>query len=534
MNTINTNVWKTDGEAFFPELCNNFVNVKKYDPNGVSIAVSGGGSRSYTATLGYTSALLKIKIGNKNAFNSAQYISTVSGGSFFFGAYLFARSAKYSNNNLLGKILEPYEIDTRALATTNLKNKNFMGRSILHTPVENYLLEGQRIGIANGYLWQYVIGRVFLTPYKLSNRFVSLNSYYYKQLKAQNPFLPKAIYPPSNAPFWICNSTLGGVQLKNYGRISIQFTPYYSGIPQFVRNINNNQLVGGNWIDTCAFGGTKIDNQQKNYSNKCKSNRVGLTIQKNHILKLANIVGNSTSAQSYLTPDDIKQIFGKYVNLNPYYSFWSPTTKKYVSYENSTYYTADGGDSDNTGIITLLQRRCKSIIAFDNFTEVVKDSNNICSLSLLALFGIENNGDCPDYPYPFNTSLKVFKTSDWEKVTSQFTNNINNGGPCYARVKLDVLPNAIQGVEGNYTVDLLVIVLAESTRFNSFLPKQITESFTNPDSQFYDFPYLPFRGKTYNTLFQYTLSQVNLLASYAYWSIHNTELKDVIMNMYSK
>jgi hypothetical protein len=509
------------------------VNVKKYDPNGVSIAVSGGGSRSYTATIGYMKALIDIPMGNDNAFNSTQYVSTVSGGSFFFGTYLFAKGVKYSNSELLGKMVPPNKINNYTLVTTNLKNRNFMGKSILYTPVENYLLEGRQLGITNGYLWQYAIGRVFLSPYKLSNRLIALNSYYYNKLKTQNPYLPNAIYPPSNAPFWICNSALGGVQLKNNGRISIQFTPYYSGVPQFVSNINNKQLIGGVLTDTCAFGATIKTDGQKQYSNKCQYNTVSLNIKEDNIVKLANIVGNSTNAQSYLTPDDIRQIFGKYLNLNPYYSFLSPTTRKYVSYQNSTYYTADGGDSDNTGIICLLQRRCRHIIAFENFTELVKDANNICSLSLLALFGVQNGENCPDYPYPFNSSLQVFKTADFKKVSTQFIDRKKGGGPCYARVKLEVLANATQGVEGKYTVDLLVIVLAESTRFNSFLPKQITNSFANPNSQFYNFPYLPFRGKTYNTLFRYTLPQVNLLASYAYWSVHNTELKDVIRDMYN-
>jgi len=535
MNSINASIWNTDDQAFFPELCKNFVNIRKFNPNGVSIAFSGGAPRAFTAMLGYMKALIDIKIGDKNAVTAGQFLSTVSAGSFFFGTYLFAKGSKYTDSQLLGKPLAPSKITNKSLETRNLKNKNFMGQCILRTPIKNYLLEGQKKGIPNGYLWQYAIGKLFLTRYGLSKKLITLNPYYYDKLKHNNPTLQSAIYPHKFTPFWICNSALNGVKLRHDARIGIQFTPLYAGIPQAVKNLNNNQLIGGYWMDSVAFGAKKP--QQNIHPKQCKNQitNVKLSTIESGLLTLDNIMGNSTNAQSYLSKDDVTQIFGKYVNLYPYYSFWSPLTKKY---ENKTYYTNDGADIDNTGILSLLQRRCKTIIAFDNLTSLATTTRPphdtfICSLSLSSLFGVPSKESCPSFAYPYNNYIQVFESDKWDPFTDQILTRLNCGGPSYARAKLKVLPNPIQGVEGNYVVDLLVIVLAPSTKFNNLLPSSITDTFTNMNDPFYNFPFLPLKGKTYNTLLQYTLPQVNLLASYAYWSVHNTELKDVIRDMYN-
>jgi hypothetical protein len=178
-NAINVDIWNTNNKPFFPELCDNLVNIRSFNPNGVSIAFSGGAPRAFTAMLGYMNALTKLKVGDKNAVTAAQYLSSVSAGSFFFGTYLFAKGSKYSDARLLGKLLPPRKITNKSLETLNSKNKYFMGQCILHTPIQNYLLEGQKKGIPNGYLWQYAIGKLFLTRYGLSKQIVTLNSYYY-------------------------------------------------------------------------------------------------------------------------------------------------------------------------------------------------------------------------------------------------------------------------------------------------------------------------------------------------------------------
>ena len=72
----------------FPELCaNNMYGSRIPDINKVSIAISGGGSRSASTMLGYFRALNNLGYKNK-----AQYVSTVSGGSWFYGMYSFCQN----------------------------------------------------------------------------------------------------------------------------------------------------------------------------------------------------------------------------------------------------------------------------------------------------------------------------------------------------------------------------------------------------------------------------------------------------------
>jgi len=154
--SINCNMWNSvinDETYIFPELSDNLINEKKYNPNGVGLAFSGGGTTAYTSGIGYLRGLRKIAIGNSNAYDLTQFISSISGGSWVTGTYLFAqRDTTVTDDKLLGEYIEPNDITYETLNninfTENDHDNTFLGARIINFDVISMILEGITNGIA--------------------------------------------------------------------------------------------------------------------------------------------------------------------------------------------------------------------------------------------------------------------------------------------------------------------------------------------------------------------------------------------------
>jgi hypothetical protein len=355
-------------------------------------------------------------------------------------------------------------------------------------------------------------------------------------MKTLNPSLKRAIIPPQDAPFWICNASLIDSNIINNGCTQIQFTPLYSGFPQILGNTNND-FIGGSWVSTYAFGSLAPNKLLLN--NNCNPNRLKLKVPtyQGGPLTLENIIGTSSSGYAFITYDIAKNLFGQLVKLDPIYNFICPK----VPFKEVLSYTGDGGISDNTGIMNLVARNCKYIIAFNNTSDNFETSSgvyNFCNSSLLQLFGLYNQYNCSNtFNQPNIDSIQIFNSSDWVSFSQQFIDTSATGGPSYARAQLQVLPNLQNGIKGNYIVDLLVISLQPSTNYNILLPKNISDTFNDQRGPFPNFPNYATIGEDVAKLLQLTPSQINLLQCYTYWSINNSsksELKNEILDMYVK
>lgn len=144
--TWNAKLWiynKDASKFIYPEQTDYFNVTNK---SGVGIAISGGGNRSYSASIGYVRALLNIKIGHgKNAFENAQYLSSISGGSWFSGTLLFALGRKLDPltiGELLGVNTPPEFITYENLKTIN-NYDNFMGKRASEKDVVLLMLEAK-------------------------------------------------------------------------------------------------------------------------------------------------------------------------------------------------------------------------------------------------------------------------------------------------------------------------------------------------------------------------------------------------------
>jgi hypothetical protein len=194
--TFNARVWpsKTSTNAYnFPERC--IPNFAAND-GAVSYAYSGGGTRSYTAMIGFMRFMSKI-----GAQNSAQYVSTVSGGSWFHGLFTFA-SGKVAQQQLLGFSRTPQNMSLHNLDndnfTANDATNMFLGARVTDADNTKYLLLALAPGSDVGFreIWDYIVGKIFLEPYGLNDNVpIALNKAHAEDIEARNRGLGPAIYP---------------------------------------------------------------------------------------------------------------------------------------------------------------------------------------------------------------------------------------------------------------------------------------------------------------------------------------------------
>ena len=211
----------------------------------------------------------------------------------------------------------------------------------------------------------------------------------------------------------------------------------------------------------------------------------------------------------------------------------------------------DGGFSDNTGILSLVARGVTRVVSFNNnLIRIFDDNGNqpvdsngvkICDTQLPTLFGIEEGKDCNSNQISGN-SIQIFYPYDYPDIINQLKTRFLAGGPTFARKKLKVMSNVLNGVKGGYEVDLLLIVLQPSTKFLNLLPAStknaiIEESKGTSDLLKYKYSNFP----NYSTILpdikkgivELSKLQVNLLSSFTDWQLMQPELRAQIIDIYS-
>jgi hypothetical protein len=647
---FNSQVWPsvlsvTPQKLTFPELCSaNLYGNQIPDINKVSIAISGGGSRSFMSTMGYFRALNRMGYKNK-----AQYVSTVSGGSWFYGVYSFCQTnPRFTDSVILGDssgldssgIPDPRLITLSNLTTDNKNNSLYFGHIFENRDIVDYIVSSFSLpNVPIDTAWNYAIGKMILDPYGLNGDVpVALNSRHARDMTIRNIFNGDPLALPDNMPFWLCNTTLMFNYVNQYPYVHVPMTPLYSGIPQIISQ--NNNRIGGLLVENYAFGNSNMPvGTLLSLSNvDCPVSQVVNLKKMSSVRTLRDMIGSSSTAFASVlySPEVISPILKSLlpessVNLIPLYNIWgtAPLSKTISDSQcssdlinggcsvpngydknsctrigvqcysnsatqcssnsqcslglkgcynknsknsdlncrlNSSVFTpckcvsstpyvqstlqslnsqqarlSDGVFADNTGILSLLARGSKRIIAIAN-TSLPVDATYKSYLTLCdipGLFGLAENPCAAAGLLALNT-IQVFNSSDYQNIiVPQYQENLKSGGPVFARANLQVLPNIINGIQGGYTVDILIILLQPSERFASQLPaevkNQITTSTMTTRKGLFD--YFP----NYATAFQNTdlgivslfLEQSNLLSTYTDWCMSQPELKKHIQEMYS-
>ena len=514
----------TDYGSFFPEMA-------IYGNNGIGIGISGGGVRSYLATIGYFRALTnygydpiasistnyesdydywgkyskeyydyssvlgrfdKINLIQKNICN---YISTVSGGSWFYGIYSFAQ---YDSEVLLGRSCDIFEgkISEDDIYTKNLDNSDFMGNRTLHHKYSMRSLDS----------WETSVSRVYLSHYKINDKIVCLNNMHKDRLASLLPEGSKIIvydsYIPKK-PFFICNTSIGYEKFSfNFEKYTtVIFTPFYTGIPYNI--IDNKINYGGVIEDTCIFGRNKLIPGNKDWVTPSKFNTLTTMISKS-----SSFMGAAFSETLGITPA-IDQ-------------FYLLKRSQPLSQEGDFILKPiiDGGALDNLGLLSLLSRDVKKILLLVNnaivVTPTIEDIDDI-----IAFFGLGKG----------HTEMKVFEEKDYHNIIKpQFYQCVKLGLPLFARANLRVLQNYLFGVRGDFYVDVIFVVLNNSDVFNNFLPKKIVRDFCHKATSGaleglkadvnmeHAFPNLSTFALSTN------ISIVNLISTYTEWTLRQPHM----------
>jgi hypothetical protein len=534
----------------FPELCifNTLIN-KQPNINKVSIAISGGGSRSFVSMIGYFRALNRMGYKNK-----AQYVSTVSGGSWFYSLYSYCQSnPKYNDDILLGYscgteinyLPEPQNISLEQLYNNNKDNKSFFGTIFMFKDLYEYVFNTllySNMEISE--IWNYSIGKFILEPYGINiNSPVSASYKHSKDIIKRNPDIEEPLYLLDNMPFWICNTTLF---LEDYPHVIVPLTPLYSGLPQILTK--NDTVLGGYVVENFAFGNSNIlDKNLMLYQNNSCSAQKEVNLQGiSKVKTLADMIGTSSTAfaSAVYNPKIISKFLESLLPFDskefiPKNNIWGKTQidNRLYSYNSRL---GDGVFSDNLGILSLLAREVKHIICFNNCETLISDYDEKCDNTITSLFGIGDE-KCISSNLAFN-SIKVFDTKEYNnKILPQFKSTLKNGGPTFARSQLNVLPNLINGIKGNYVVDILFILLHPSSIFNNQLSADIKKEITKINitssarhGEFNNFPnYLTFLQNPHMGAMSLTLPQINILSTYTDWCLNYPELKKHIDEMFS-
>jgi hypothetical protein len=593
---ISCTMWNSvteDGCYIFPEL-DYELSDRVYDTNGVGLAISGGGSIAYSAAIGYLRALNKLYIKNKSLYDSTQYISSISGGTWFAGTYLFA-SEKFDSKLLLGQYIEPSNISTKLLNEVNFTNSNnenlFLGARALDFFLTKKMIDFIKNGGPLDKAWTDAISEQFLKPYGIKGKYVSLNKKQSEKVFNKNKI--QTIIPKSNSPFFLCNGSLFYEPLISNGITGTTFTPLYSGLPQLLGKNTDSTLIGGIYTETVGFNSTwpvyiknnlaylfiatsfvivEIINELSNNNNLNglllkdnnefynfngngdfkKGSETLVVIDKSKLITLDDMIGSSSSSITgllYSISDEVGlSKYGLLDDFNPRYNVLCSKLQK----QSKISMFGDGAFSNNLAIIPLVARNVKKIICFNtdfnydykdlddkysdsvykiNDQNISEDDKTFYTSYLLPLFGKSNIPN--KLPSNSNQNARqIFPSESWEQFKTQLLINKRKGGATYARSKLKVLQNKQYGVKGNYYVDLCVILLQPSTIYNSLIPKEISQTFSDLSGPFPNFPNYPLLYTNKAEVINLTKEQINLLHCYTEWCITNTELKDVIIDMY--
>lgn len=238
------------------------------DVNGVGLALSGGGTQSMTTLTGFFRALNRMGYKNKE-----QYVSSVSGGSWFYGTYSNAQVNGYTDTQLLGystgsdisgqvnytQIPSIQNINSsQAKLSTDNNNFPFIGYTYTNVDITYYIITNGINLLANPtQAYQKVVGQMFLKPYGLYNKIIALNSSQANIILKNNLNIKSSdiVVVPQGFPFWICNTTLShnyaGIQ---YPYLVVPMTPLYSGLPYIYTEPSTNNTIGGYVLENFAFG----------------------------------------------------------------------------------------------------------------------------------------------------------------------------------------------------------------------------------------------------------------------------------------
>ncbi|RYD80282.1 MAG: hypothetical protein EOP84_12160 [Verrucomicrobiaceae bacterium] len=447
---VRVEYWPTAGNKKFiyPEMGDPTVWRDLAVKDDMGFCFSGGGSRAATAAAGQLRGLKEIGL-----LKRARYISSVSGGSWAATPFTFIQQEKM--DDFLERYVRPESINDSHLrpGCHSLVEASTKARVVWPALGRLSFLRGSES-------YSRTIGRCYLQPFGLDafNGWFTWNADTMNRTRANNPqsrmLMERAphVVPPGR-PYLIVGGTV-----RNYDwipsqwgstptkRIPFEMTPLYSGSPVWYKQPSEyfRQPIAGGYIESFAFDSIR---PEKIGSGAAQVNLYNRLPFRNHpTLSLGDLVGVSGAALGEFQASVM--FLG-----HPRFNSWSPASLEKdgtVGDQRENY--QDGGHSDNLGIMPLLARQVRTIVAFVNAVEAIEvgESSITTPDYVNALFDEGSKG--------MYHHMNVFPKEALDEIRGKVASSLKSGGPAVAETDMITIPCERFGVS-KYKVKIIWVFL---------------------------------------------------------------------------
>ena len=364
------------------------------------VAFSGGGSRAFACALGQMRGLKAA-----NVLEQIGAISCVSGGSWFGSLFSFAPSA-ISDETLLGAYVRPADITVSgAKELPDL----YLGKTLNGIGLDNIVLSlaAEIINAANGKItydriYSRLLNDILLAPYGLNgtdtyftldpatrNRIRKTNDIELYVQRPNRPFFIASGTQISQPPGTNSVATTIGVPGQLYR--NIEYTSYYVGSSQFVPPASGHEAFGGGYVESFAF-----DTPAPKAASPTDRISVAAVPSGELPFLLSDAIGSSSAfVGGYIAQyikglkadalDILKLVLSEadYEAIKAFidqdyqmaaFDYWPVLDHQPAK----SYAFADGGVLENTGLVPLLRRGYKTILAFVNSDYALGSNDDDC------------------------------------------------------------------------------------------------------------------------------------------------------------
>jgi hypothetical protein len=495
---INATVWPGDATEpgfVFPELSDGPFGIPALQRKAnIGIGVSGGGLRAVFLGLGYLRGMHML-----GHLNKARYLGGASGGSFAVALTTYTDPKKLSKN--LGEYVPPHHLTHKKMLASVGGSGAFLYPlchmdptfyqrylEILAAP-QNYEVaniktaagRGKESGLARtiamiafNYITaggkgnsKFPVGQFNSTVTSLGTRG---NIHHRIRKEAKRLGLEVFVTDSSETPFPIITSNIFDPKVAKFVFTPLEFTPLYSGAPLGLNGTS--PYTGQGLVEPLGFNGEVVV-----HPNRSAQTGDVITVKSLFVQPLIGRVASSASLlavvlNAYIDASRGAGTNNSIVSLSEYYQIYNLN-----DYESTLFPIADGGYTDNAGLIAMLRRKVSKILIFYSVASASTDK---------AVWSAENSGlsqpfgrceNCYTKLVPpiaddvINTISKVFNQSEkFDDMFNTYHENLRAGRVNTWRSKLDVMDNKFLGVSGGWQVDLLVVMNAPIKDWEDKLP----------------------------------------------------------------
>jgi len=504
----------------------------------LGVAFSGGGTRSATATIGQLRGLMQT-----GWMGRVKYMTAVSGGTWAAVPFTYYTGAKLSD--LLGEFVpDPKAIDVQVFRRTpngalalqvtrsrlaasgvaeippflpdRIRTRDIAELRDVVTMVRDGIrrIRGKSLPdpTRQNKTFSHLLGQIFIDPIvKDGNRkpygwtidaAIDVSSV---SRQPQSDFVQVA----AQRPFLIAGGTMIWMRPGfEYPRlIPVEYTPLYTGVRQQFANF------GGTYVMPWAYDRARV---------VMSNNRLLVDKASVRMFTLADVIASSGAAPQLQLmigeglPERVRGPLMEAAGAFPAFNPIAIRDGKPVTPSGELGH-GDGGFTDNLGVMPLLARQVKHIIAFVNSNKPYTDNEQLQSF-FFPLAVQTGNGD--------KSMNHVFESKEYRALLGGLDEATKGGGPAVFCQTLNVRANELYNIAAQTGVKVCWVYNHASDAWRSRLPDQI-QTWLKPDTKkgglkdLRHFPYYATFGENRPYVIKLNALQVNLLADLACWSITN-------------